>query len=62
MRILRLAVLATCSIAFAADHGLSVGASMPDFEAPDQNGQMHSLKNVLGPNGAALVFYRSADW
>lgn len=62
MRTLRLAILAGYSLAFAADHGLSVGAPMPDFEARDQNGQTHSLKNILGPNGAALVFYRSADW
>ena len=62
MRTFRLAILAAYSTAFAADHGLSVGASMPNFEARDQNGQTHSLKDILGPNGAALVFYRSADW
>ncbi len=35
---------------------------MPAFEAPDQNGKMHTLKSLLGPKGAVLVFYRSADW
>jgi len=35
---------------------------MPPIEAPDQNGKLHTLKDILGPNGAALVFFRSADW
>jgi hypothetical protein len=48
--------------AFGAEYGPAVGTTMPAFEAPDQNGKMTSLKDVLGPNGAALVFFRSADW
>lgn len=35
---------------------------MPPIEAPDQNGKLRTLKDILGPNGAALVFFRSADW
>ena len=48
--------------AFAAEHGPPIGAPMPAFEAPDQNGQTHTLKDIVGHNGAAIVFYRSADW
>lgn len=48
--------------AFGADFGPPVGTAMPSFEAPDQNGKITSLKDVLGPHGAALVFFRSADW
>ena len=48
--------------AAAAEYGPPIGSAMPAFEAPDQNGQVHTLKDLLGPNGAAIVFYRSADW
>lgn len=62
MRIARLAVLGSVCFGLSADRGLPVGASMPAFEAKDQNGQAHTLKDILGPNGAVLLFYRSADW
>ena len=42
--------------------GVQVGQSVPDFVLPDQNGTRQTLKSVLGPNGAMLVFFRSADW
>jgi hypothetical protein len=42
--------------------GPEVGSTLPSFEAPDQNGQPQNLKSILGPKGAMLVFYRSADW
>lgn len=42
--------------------GPQVGERAPDFELPDQNGRTHTLKSILGPNGAMLVFYRSAGW
>jgi peroxiredoxin len=42
--------------------GPAVGSRIPEFEAPDQNGKTQSLKTILGPKGAMLVFYRSADW
>ena len=53
---------ATFTLAFGAEFGPPVGTPMPAFEAPDQNGKTHTLKDLLGPNGAAIVFYRSADW
>ncbi len=46
----------------AADYGPPKGSPLPPFEAPDQNGKVHTLKSLLGPNGAVLVFFRSADW
>jgi hypothetical protein len=42
--------------------GPQVGARVPDFSLTDQNGQLHTLRSVMGPKGAMLVFFRSADW
>ncbi len=42
--------------------GPKVGEAIPDFNLPDQRRQVHSLTSLLGPNGAVLVFFRSADW
>jgi peroxiredoxin len=35
---------------------------VPDFRLADQNGTEHTLHSILGPKGALLVFFRSADW
>lgn len=42
--------------------GPQQGERVPDFALPDQNGRVVTLDSVLGPNGALLMFYRSADW
>ena len=42
--------------------GPEIGERIPDFEALDQNGNRVSLADVMGPNGAMVVFVRSADW
>ena len=42
--------------------GPEIGERIPDFEAYDQNGNLVSLQDVMGPNGAMVVFHRSADW
>jgi cytochrome oxidase Cu insertion factor (SCO1/SenC/PrrC family) len=42
--------------------GPQVGAPVPDFSLPDQHGTTRSLKSLMGPKGAILVFFRSADW
>jgi len=55
-------IVSAASAQSAIKTGLDVGAVVPGFEAPDQNGQVRSLKSILGPKGAMLVFYRSADW
>lgn len=42
--------------------GPQVGATVPDFNLPDQHGKPRTLQSVMGPKGAMIVFYRSADW
>ena len=42
--------------------GPQLGAGLPDFSLRDQHGEAHSLKSLLGPKGALIVFFRSADW
>lgn len=45
-----------------ASLGPQIGERVPDFSLPDQNGQIHGLDSIMGPNGVMLVFFRSADW
>lgn len=42
--------------------GPQVGQQVPDFNLPDQTGRVRNLQSVMGPRGAMIVFYRSADW
>jgi len=42
--------------------GPAVGQQIPDFSGTDQLGRTHTLASSLGPNGAMVVFFRSADW
>jgi len=42
--------------------GPQVGERVPDFSLKDQNGKVWTLKSIMGPKGAMLVFLRSADW
>lgn len=42
--------------------GPQVGEGVPGFSLPDQNGRIQTLKSIMGPNGAMLLFHRSADW
>lgn len=42
--------------------GPQVGSRVPDFSLTDQNGELQTLRSVMGPKGAMLVFFRSADW
>jgi hypothetical protein len=42
--------------------GPQVGEQVPDFSLPDQNGNIWTRQSIMGPNGAMLVFVRSADW
>jgi hypothetical protein len=42
--------------------GPKVGERVPELSLPDQHGTMRSLRSTLGPKGAVLVFFRSADW
>ena len=42
--------------------GPEVGERVPAFSLPDQTGRMRDLRSIAGPNGAIILFYRSADW
>jgi hypothetical protein len=42
--------------------GPQVGERIPEFSLPDQNGRTWTRESIMGPKGAMLVFYRSADW
>ena len=45
-----------------AELGPQIGDTVPNFELPDQFGQIQTLDSVKGPNGTMLLFHRSADW
>jgi hypothetical protein len=42
--------------------GPEVGQQVPSFSGQDQEGRTQTLKSIMGPKGAMLVFFRSADW
>ena len=42
--------------------GPGVKEKIPEFSLPDQHGNIKSLNEIIGKNGAILNFYRSASW
>ena len=42
--------------------GPAVGAGVPDFELPDQQGRPVRLSAYRGLQRALILFYRSASW
>ena len=42
--------------------GPQVGEQVPDFTLKDQTGKTWTRQSIMGPKGAMLVFFRSADW
>jgi hypothetical protein len=42
--------------------GPQVGQPVPEFSLKDQNGKVWTRQSIMGPKGAMLVFFRSADW
>lgn len=42
--------------------GPQVGEMVPDFNLSDQHGKAWTLRSLMGPKGAMIVFLRSADW
>jgi peroxiredoxin len=42
--------------------GPQVGELIPEFSLPDQAGRTWTRQSILGPKGALLLFFRSADW
>ena len=55
-------ILHVSSLKMHTSIGLAVGQRAPAFSARDQFGQEQSLETLKGPNGAVLLFFRSADW
>jgi len=76
MKIVTLKILLALSLVFSASFSLAaeresivvanlgpqIGEQVPNFELPDQFGQMQNLDSIQGPNGTMLLFHRSADW
>lgn len=67
--LLALLLLLTLSVGVAAQDlpdvaqfGPQVGDVVPGFSLTDQRGQTQTVQSIMGPNGAMLVFSRSADW
>jgi hypothetical protein len=54
--------LSVCPTVDARDFGPAIGSKMPGFALKDQDGHPHTLASLLGPKGAVIVFFRSADW
>ena len=44
------------------DPGIGVGATIPSFAAPDQEGRVRRFADLAGPKGLVLLFHRSAYW
>jgi hypothetical protein len=42
--------------------GPYAGQPVPALSAQDRDGRTQTLQSVMGPKGAMLVFFRSADW
>lgn len=42
--------------------GPQVGERVPPFALTDQHGREQTLASIMGPKGAMVVFFRSADW
>ena len=61
-RLCLLALPMTALCAQSIKTGPGVGKRVPAFSATDQNGRTQDLKSIMGPKGAMLVFFRSADW
>ena len=49
-------------LAVSLPTGPVVGTRVPDFTAVDTEGRPQTLQSLMGPKGALLVFFRSADW
>lgn len=45
-----------------SERGPQVGDLIPEFALPDQDGTVWTRDSIMGPNGALVLFHRSADW
>ena len=42
--------------------GMNVGERIPALRTQDQKGNWRDFASLVGPRGAVILFYRSADW
>ena len=42
--------------------GVEIGRPIPPFQLTDQFGRRQDFNSIKGPQGAVLIFFRSADW
>jgi hypothetical protein len=42
--------------------GPNINEKVPEFSLADQDGIFKSLTEMVGENGALLIFFRSASW
>jgi len=42
--------------------GPEIGERIPMIEAVDQHGVRRDFDDIVGPAGAMILFFRSADW
>ena len=42
--------------------GPNINEKVPEFNLPDQDCIIKSLTEMVGENGALLIFFRSASW
>jgi len=61
MMVLAVAVVAEQAVD-TSKIGPLAGTVVPSFSGTDQFGKPQTLASVMGPKGAMLVFFRSADW
>ena len=61
MKYVALTVVAVFALSPVAT-GPNVGARVPGFTAVDAQGHVQTLESIMGPKGALLVFFRSANW
>jgi hypothetical protein len=59
--LLLLCFLSSVCLGAPGEH-LQPGSSLPAIVETDQHGTSRALADLLGPNGAILVVFRSADW
>ncbi len=55
-------ILGAAGLLAAREYGPAADSRMPDFSLRDQDGKTHTLQSLLGPKGAVILFFRSADW
>ena len=42
--------------------GPAIGEKIPEFNLPDQSGELINLKDLIGKKGVVIDFHRSAEW